>query len=372
MSFSSLLPFLAALLSFGCALYLAPVVIRAALKYGIVDRPTTELKTHREPVPYLGGVVVFGAMLMALTITYTFDAQLLAILLASSLIVSVGLIDDLGTLTPRDKFIGQMFAAFVLVRAGIHTEIEVLPLFVNQAISMFWMLTCINAFNILDVSDGLAATSALTGAAALATIFALQGEPMHTLTAASMAGACGGFLVYNKQPARIYLGDTGSMLLGTLIGALTMSGSYSSQNWVSFICVPLVVMGPPFFDLGLVIMARLKKRIPIYHGSPDHYAVRLKTHGHSSRSVARITALISSIVLCAALLSSRHLGDMAAFAVTIGIGVVVIALWALLFIRFPPPADRRKNKGAARPDLTKEQIEKIDSLVPQSAELDKV
>ena len=119
-------------------------------------------------------------------------------------------------------------------------------------------------------------------------------------------------------------------------------------------------------------MARLKKRIPFYHGSPDHYAVRLKTHGYSSRSVARITALVSSIVLCAALLSSRHFDDVAAFALTAGIGFVVIALWALLFIRFPPPADRRKNKGALRPELTKEQIEQIDSLIPQPAKLDKV
>ncbi|HEY4223279.1 MAG TPA: hypothetical protein VGO62_18100, partial [Myxococcota bacterium] len=156
-------PALAFVLAAALALYLAPILIRAAHRYGIVDKPKPPLKLHSEAVPYLGGMVVFASFLSALAITFPFDKSVLAILLCASIVVSVGLIDDLGTLVPKDKFIGQLVAAIVLVKAGVCINLEAFPSPVDEIVSVLWLVTCMNAFNILDVSDGLATMAALVG-----------------------------------------------------------------------------------------------------------------------------------------------------------------------------------------------------------------
>ena len=146
---------LTAVLAFALALYLAPSIIAAAHRYGILDRPDGNLKVQRDAVPYLGGLVVFLGMLAALAVTQTFNERLLALLLGASLIVSVGLVDDLGTLTPKDKFLGQVLCGVILVKGGISVQLEAVPSYVAAVASVLWMVTVINAFNIIDVSDGL-------------------------------------------------------------------------------------------------------------------------------------------------------------------------------------------------------------------------
>src|SRR4051812_6744151 len=141
----------------GVALYLAPPIIAAAQRYGILDHGDGRLKEQRQPVAYLGGLVVFIALLVALAVTRTFDPKLLALLLGASLTVSVGLVDDLGTLTPKDKFLGQLLAASVLVKGGVVIQLGDWPWYACQAVSILWVVSVVNAFNIIDVSDGLCA-----------------------------------------------------------------------------------------------------------------------------------------------------------------------------------------------------------------------
>lgn len=328
--------FLAGLLAAALALYLAPIVIQAALRYGIVDKPKPPLKLHRDPVPYLGGMVVFLAFLIALALTFPFDQRVLAILLASSLVVSVGLIDDLGTLTPKDKLLGQIVAAIVLVKAGVEINLAALPSPVDEIISVLWLVTCMNAFNILDVSDGLATTAGAVGAFGALIVALLNGEPLVATMAASLLGACLGFLRVNGQPARMYLGDTGSMFLGTVLGALAMIGRYSERNEVSSWFVPLAIVAVPLFDLILVIIARIRARKPIYFGSPDHFAVRLKHHGWQPRGVARGAALIG-LAFVGAGIASTLLDNVGASLVLGAVVATGLALLMLLLVRFRPP-----------------------------------
>jgi UDP-GlcNAc:undecaprenyl-phosphate GlcNAc-1-phosphate transferase len=317
------------------ALYIAPILIRAALRYGITDKPKPPLKMQRDPVPYLGGMVVFVAFLLALALTFDFDVRVLAILLSSSLVVSVGLIDDLGTLTPKDKMIGQTVAAIVLVKAGVKVDIEVLPFPVDEALSVLWMVTCMNAFNILDVSDGLATTAGLVGALGCLAVALVNGEPLIATIGASLAGACAGFLWFNKQPARMYLGDTGSMFLGCVVGALAMIGRYSSNNMVSAWLVPLALVGAPLFDLTLVIVARLRAGKPVYQGSPDHFAVRLRHHDVQARTTARLTFLIGAVVIAVAI-GSTQLENVGAVIAAASLVAAAIALLVVFLTRFPP------------------------------------
>jgi UDP-GlcNAc:undecaprenyl-phosphate/decaprenyl-phosphate GlcNAc-1-phosphate transferase len=319
----------------GLSIYLAPIVIRAALRYGIVDKPKPPLKTQREPVPYLGGMVIFLAFLLALALTFPFDQRVLAILLASSVVVTVGLIDDLGTLTPKDKLIGQLVAAVVLVKAGVHIELEALPSPVDELVSVFWMVTCMNAFNILDVSDGLATTAAVVGSAGALAVALLNGEPMVAAMAGSLMGASLGFLRVNRQPARMYLGDTGSMLLGCVLGALAMVGRYSDKNVVSSWFVPLAIVAVPLFDLTLVVIARAIARKPIYYGSPDHFAVRLKHHGWQARGVAWTAGALGALVLAVGI-GSTFLVTPNALMLLGATTAALVALLVFVLVRFPP------------------------------------
>jgi UDP-GlcNAc:undecaprenyl-phosphate GlcNAc-1-phosphate transferase len=319
----------------GLALYLAPIIIRAALRYGIVDKPKPPLKEHQQPVPYLGGMVVFVAFLGALAVTFPFDQTVLAILLCASIVVSVGLIDDLGTLVPKDKLIGQVVAAIVLVKAGVAINLEALPSPIDEVVSVLWLVTCMNAFNILDVSDGLAATAALIGALGALVVALLNGAPMVATMAASLAGGSLGFLHFNRQPARMYLGDTGSMFLGTILGALAICGRYSTTNVVSSWFVPLALVALPLFDLTLVVLARLRARRPIWQGSPDHFAVRLRHAGWTPRGIARVAGGVGAVVIAVSI-GSTFLEDFAAAAVLAGVAATLLVLLLVILVRLPP------------------------------------
>jgi UDP-GlcNAc:undecaprenyl-phosphate GlcNAc-1-phosphate transferase len=332
----SLLPvILTSTLSCGLALYLAPILIAAANRYGIVDEPKPPLKLHGAPVAYLGGLVVFAAFLLALAITFPFDQRVLAILLCASLVVATGLVDDLGTLIPRDKFIGQLIAAFVLVKSGVKVDIAAVPFPADEAVSILWMVTCMNAFNIVDVSDGLATTAALVGSLGACIVAVLDGEPMIATMSAALFGACLGFLRFNRQPARMYLGDTGSMFLGAMLGAFAMIGEYSHANVVSAWFVPLCLCAIPLFDLALVIIARLRAGRPIYHGSPDHFAVRLRHHGKDARFAARVAGVVGVAVVTTGI-ASTSLDDNGAALLFGGTVVSLVALLVAILIKLPP------------------------------------
>jgi UDP-GlcNAc:undecaprenyl-phosphate GlcNAc-1-phosphate transferase len=347
---SSFAPLLPAVLACALALYVAPILITAANRYGIVDKPKPPLKVQVEPVAYLGGLVIFAAFLLSLAITFPFDQRVLAILLCASLVVAVGLVDDLGTLIPRDKFIGQLLAALVLVKAGIKIDIGAVPFPADELVSILWMVTCMNAFNIVDVSDGLATTAALVGSLGAGVVAILNDAPLVAAMSSALFGACLGFLRVNRQPARMYLGDTGSMLLGTMLGALAMVGEYSRTNAVSAWFVPLSLCAIPLFDLVLVVVARLRAGRPVYHGSLDHFAVRLRHHGRSARFTARVAGGLGVVVVALGVLSTR-LDDVGAglvFGATAGI-LAGLLLAVLVALPPRPPTEPSMTAGSGGP-----------------------
>ena len=323
---------LSAVLGLGFALYLTPIIIRAAERYGIVDKPDGGLKRQEHAVPYLGGLALFLSVLAAVAIAYPLSPKVLAILLAASIIVAFGLVDDLGTLVPKDKLIGQIIAASVLVRAGVSIQIEALPAPVGAIISVFWLVTIINAFNIIDVHDGLSA-----GVGAVATFFfgvfaLLSGEVVVAVMSAALFGALLGFLRFNFPPARIYLGDTGSMLIGLLLGSLAMIDSYSTVNPLAPLFSPLAVLAVPLFDLGFVMLVRFSLRLPVYHGSPDHFAVRLSRYGRSKRRVslsAYGAGIIAGVLALIAAYTQQNIAiAVLAFSALLALGML-LWLWRL-------------------------------------------
>ncbi len=266
-------------LSFGLAALLAfsstPIAIRIARDYGLVDKPDGRLKNQAVPVPYLGGMSVYLAFLLALAMTYTFDRQVLAILLAGTIVVLLGLVDDIGAISPKAKFLGQSLAILALMKAGIIIEIFFLPWYISYPLTYFWLLGICNAFNIIDIMDGLAAGVGLIGAGALLLVALLNGNVQIAVLTATLTGALVGFLPYNFSPARIYLGDTGSLFIGLNLGALAMVGRYTEHNPLGII-VPVLILGVPIFDTLFVMHVRRMRGLSMFLGSPDHFALRLR------------------------------------------------------------------------------------------------
>lgn len=279
---------LAFALGLALSLYTTPLMRRAALQFGIVDRPDGALKTQSEPVAYLGGLAVFLAFLITLGVTFEFGPVVLGILLAGTLVLLVGLIDDLGVLSPWEKLVGQSLAIAVLLKSGVYVKLIFLPWTIDLSISILWLLTITNALNIIDVMDGLASGVAAIAALFLAAAAILNDEPMVAVMASALAGSLVGFLRYNSTPARIYLGDAGSLFVGLTLAALAMNGGYTRSNWAAMM-TPVVIFGVPLFDLAFVAVVRWRRGLSPFRGSPDHFALRLRRAGFSVRQVVGMT-----------------------------------------------------------------------------------
>jgi UDP-GlcNAc:undecaprenyl-phosphate GlcNAc-1-phosphate transferase len=283
------------LLSFGLCLYITPIVIEAAIKYDIVDKPDGKLKTHQRPTAYLGGISVYLAFLFALALTIKFSDVVLGLLLASTIVIMLGIIDDLRPLSPQLKFIGQAIAVLVLMKSGIYMKIVFLPHPVCLLLTFWWLMAAINAFNIIDVMDGLSSGSGLAISLVLFIVALLNGRPMIAVITIAMSGALLGFLRHNFSPAKIYLGDAGSMFLGMMLGSLAMIGSYTDHNNLGCLA-PVIILGVPLFDTLFVMYIRWRRGLSVIYGSPDHFALRLRRWRLSTRQTVLVSYGVSLLL----------------------------------------------------------------------------
>ncbi len=320
------LALLALVLSFLLGLYFTPVARQAALRFGIVDQPDGRLKRQTAPVPYLGGLAVFLAYLIALGMVLPFDSLLLGLLLAGTLTLLVGLIDDFGVLTPLAKVAGQGVAIFVLLRSGAVIELVEVPHPLRWPLAAAFLLAVCNAFNLLDIMDGLAAGVGGLAGLALGAVALSGGELPEAAAAFALAGGLLGFLVFNFHPARIYLGDAGSLFVGITLGALALSIHWTERSPAGFLA-PLVILAVPLADTAYVTVLRARAGKPFWHGSPDHFPLRLRRalRGDVRRTVlvAHALTLVGAVIgVGTALLFSWQL----ALGLIAGYGVILVAL----------------------------------------------
>jgi len=306
------------------SVYLTPLMRQAALRFGIVDRPDGRLKNQAEPVPYLGGLAVYIAFLVTLAFTFTFDREVLGLLLGGTLLLLLGLVDDFGVLSPKVKLMGQFLAAFVMVKAGIKVQIVFLPDLVNIILSAFWIVAVTNAFNIIDIMDGLAAGVASICCLVLSYVAIVNGRPVIAMMTLSLAGAMIGFLRYNFSPAKIYLGDTGSLFIGCMIASICLIGSYTAHNRIG-ILIPVVVLGVPLFDMLFVSYIRWRRGMSILLGSPDHFALRLRKWRLTTRQTVLCSYGLSALLGVAGILM-LYASDLQALMILAGITLFGLGL----------------------------------------------
>ncbi len=323
-----ILAFFSFCLSLGMSLWLVPRVRAAALRIGFVDRPDGRLKRQREPIPYLGGLAVYLSFLVSLALTFELQQEVLGLLLASALVVVFGLIDDLGVLSPWVKLAGQTLACAVLIRSGIYIKLVFIPEWVALPLTLLWLLATINAFNLIDIMDGLSAGVAAIAALMIFALTAGAGRITPSIMCLALAGALIGFVRYNFEPATIYLGDTGSQFIGLMLGALAMNNSVTDRNAVAALA-PIVILGVPLFDMLFVMHIRQLRGLPVMMGSPDHVALRLRKWRLTTKQTVLANYAAAALLGGAGLLLTRLPSDEAALWLLLILMLIAcgLALW---------------------------------------------
>ena len=256
------------------SLVLTPIVRRAMLKLGILDMPN-ESRWHRQPVALMGGIAIFISFVLVALLRVELKREILVILLGGGIIFVLGLLDDLFGSYPRIKFAVQVFVGFGTVYFGVASK--VLPFsWMNISLTLIWIVVLTNALNLLDNMDGL--SSGITIIAVLA-IFGLslqKGETNVALLSLALAGSCLGFLRYNFNPAKIFMGDCGSLFLGYMLATLAVLGGWQrSSPLAGTFLSPILILGVAILDTTLVTILRLKHGRMPWQGGRDHSSHRL-------------------------------------------------------------------------------------------------
>lgn len=266
------------IIAFLITFYLVPLFIRVALKFGIMDNPDGKLKLQKVPTPYLGGLAIYLGFIVAVCLELPFEQRFFLFILASTILLFLGLLDDLIALSPGQKFFGQCIATLIYLKAGFYLKALFFGNAFNIAISALWFLTLINAFNLVDVMDGLATTIALS-IAVIYTIFALLlGQWAVVWLLLGFAGSLLAFLWFNRPQARIYLGDSGSLFIGGFIACIPFTLSWSELNSLGYL-IPLIVCAIPLLECSTLIVVRTYLKQPFYYGSPHHFSCLLRHAG---------------------------------------------------------------------------------------------
>lgn len=285
---TTLVPILCVLVAAVMALALTPLAGRLATRLGAVDHPSGR-RIHALPTPRLGGLAILIAALVPVLWFLPWQGQVRALVLGALIISLVGAIDDVRGLPPLAKLIGQISAAAVPVTAGITIDRVTLPFLgafdlgpAAYLISLVWFVAIANMINFSDGMDGLAAGVGAIGALTFAILAASLERAEPAILAAALAGACLGFLFFNFNPARIFMGDAGSLVIGFLLAGVAISGVMKSAAAIALIA-PLLVLAIPILDTSFVIMKRLKHRLPVHGADRSHFHHRFANIGWSQR-----------------------------------------------------------------------------------------
>jgi UDP-GlcNAc:undecaprenyl-phosphate GlcNAc-1-phosphate transferase len=319
------------LISLGVTIALTPWMAQTARSVGMVDRPDGSLKKHDEPVPYMGGLAVFVGFLVGFSPFYALDQEVLAIMLGGTLILLLGFLDDLGNLRPATKLLGQALAVLIVMKAGVAIKIVFLPPVITYPLSFLWLMGMTNAFNIIDIMDGLSSGVGAIACGFLFIVAVSSGQTGIATMILALMGALLGFLRYNYQPAQIYLGDAGSLFVGFMLGALGMVGIYATTNPVA-VLAPILILGIPIFDTLFVMTIRWMRGLNPLKGSPDHFPLRLRRWRLTVAQTVLLSYGISILLGAVALVmvyGSEKVATGALFAVSLGLMLSAIWLWKI-------------------------------------------
>lgn len=319
-------PFLLAML---VSFVLTPYIKKLAFLIGAIDTPDNR-KVHSKIMPRLGGLAIYIGFVIAVIASLELNMDIIGILVGSAIIVTVGVLDDRYALPPKVKLLGQIAAAAALIPFGIQIEWVNNPFggyfyldYLSIPVTIFWIISFTNVVNLIDGLDGLAA-----GVSAIACItvilVSVQMDYFHVaMLTSALAGGIVGFIRYNFNPATIFMGDTGSMFIGYMLGAISTFGAVKTATTVALI-VPAIALGLPIMDTAFAIMRRYTNGRPIFQPDKGHLHHRLLAMGLSQRQAVLLMYAISGALGVGAVLWAEFDGFYAALIIAVIITAVAV------------------------------------------------
>jgi UDP-GlcNAc:undecaprenyl-phosphate GlcNAc-1-phosphate transferase len=319
---------------------LTPVMRKIAIATDLVDRPNSSHKSHKKPVPYLGGVaIIIGVITVSYSASLFSEFTSSTFWLATSvlgpalLLGLIGLWDDLKNLPPLPRFIAQtlagIFTAIILIitdNVGNPTSSEIF----DSLITVIWVVGICNSINFFDNLDGGAAGTVAISSIALAYLSLSGDQYLIAALSTVTAGATLGFLVWNKSPAKIYMGDAGALFLGVLLATLTIRFESSAQLQLSSYFIPVLLLAIPILDTSVAVFSRIRRDVSPFQGGQDHLSHRLIRAGYSRKSAALSLWGLSAFFALAAILISLIDGMIESYILIIAV-VIWLALFGLFF-----------------------------------------
>ena len=307
-----------------------PLVKRMAYKVGAIDVPKDDRRMHKMPIPRLGGLAIFIAFLFSVLLFADIDRQFRGILLGVIMIVVLGVMDDIITLKALPKFLVQIAAAGVAVYHGnviqfvsnpnVFSDYAYVNLgWISVPLTIIWIVAITNAVNFIDGLDGLAVGVSAISTGSLLVIALIVQEWAIGIVLAALLGACLGFIPYNKNPAKIFMGDTGATFLGFVLACLSVQGLFKFYAIISF-AVPFLVLGVPIFDICFAFLRRILRGQNPMKADRGHVHHRLIDMGFNQKQAVAICYMLTAILgLAAVVLTSS--GELKALIL---IGAVLI------------------------------------------------
>ena len=324
---------------------LTPVMRKIAIANQILDLPTSSHKSHTKAVPYLGGVAILIGVTLVSYLALAFSNFTVSnFLLATSVLgpaLAMGLIglwDDLKNLPPLPRFIGQSVAGLVVAAAlvlGSNVANPTGSTFADVLITVIWVVGICNSINFFDNLDGGAAGTAAISAIFLTYLAINSGQAFVAALSIVVAGATLGFLIWNRAPARIYMGDAGALFLGVLLATLTIRLNPDTQTSIGSFATPILLLAIPILDTTVAVLSRLRRGVSPFLGGRDHLSHRLVRAGLSRKMAAIALWLLSATFALFAVILTILAEKYEVYFVA-----VTAFLWALLFLGFFRTADK--------------------------------
>lgn len=317
---------------------ITPLVRKLAIRLSVVDHPSEAHKTHSAPVPYLGGlsiiigVVVTTFVAIALSGSFRLFGLASTVLLPAICIGIMGLIDDIKKLSPWPRFLVQNTIGLVIAMVLVSTNTLGAPLgnqIVDVLISIFWIVGITNAINFFDNIDGGASGTVAISSFFLFLLAFQGGQDFIAAMSIVLSGATAGFLMWNKAPARIYMGDAGALFLGVLIASLTLRFDPNPIDRIASFTIPVLLLAVPILDTTVVVFSRLKRGISPFQGGQDHLSHRLMNSYFAKRQAVVSLWILSVVFSLMALLISQ-----VPFEIEREISIIALLSWSVGLITF--------------------------------------
>ena len=332
-----------------------PVVKTFAYKVGAIDVPKDARRMHKVPIPRLGGLAIFIGFMVSILLFVKITPEMKSILLGAAIIVVLGVVDDIMALPAMLKFVVQIIAAAIPATHGVVIQAFSNPNIFSKnlywvlgwlsiPVTILWIVAITNAVNLIDGLDGLANGVSAISATTMLVIALLASEGQVAIVLAALVGACVGFMPYNMNPAKMFMGDTGATFLGYILATMSIQGLFKYYAVISFV-VPFLILGLPIFDTAFAFIRRIAHGQSPMHADRSHIHHRLIDMGLNQKQAVATLYVISAILGLSAVVLTTG-GEQKAMLLFAALCIVAVVAARVVF-----PKELREEVNEEREEL---------------------